>query len=180
MANKTPTQVPVGRDVNPGEEAESSWPSFATLRQEMDRLFDQFSRGFPFTPSWRRSLELPQPWRFETAFGMAAPAVDVIDKGKTLELTAELPGLDAAGVEVTVSGGVLTIKGEKREEREEKEKNYYLSERRYGSFQRSFQLPEGIDQEKIEATFEKGVLTASVPKSAQAAEEQKKIPIKGA
>jgi HSP20 family protein len=77
-----------------------------------------------------------------------------------------------------VSGDVLTIKGEKVEEKEEKQKNTYLSERRYGSFQRSFQLPSGVDLDKVAATFEKGVLRITLPKTAEAVTQQKKIPIK--
>ncbi len=85
--------------------------------------------------------------------------------------------MDASNVDVKLANGVLTIKGEKKEEKEEKEKDYYLSERRFGSFQRSFQLPEGIDEDKIQANFEKGVLTVKLPKGAEAQKPEKKISI---
>ncbi|TIX36045.1 MAG: Hsp20 family protein, partial [Mesorhizobium sp.] len=75
---------------------------------------------------------------------------------------------------------ILTIKGEKKEEKEEKDNDYYLSERRYGSFQRSFQLPEGVDADKIDATFAKGVLTVKLPKTAEAQKAEKKITVKAA
>jgi HSP20 family protein len=71
--------------------------------------------------------------------------------------------------------GFATIKGEKKEEKEEKAKNYYVSERRYGAFQRSFQLPSGVDAEKIEANFQKGVLTVTLPKTLDAQKKEKKI-----
>jgi HSP20 family protein len=88
-----------------------------------------------------------------------------------------LPGIDARNIDVKLANGVLTIRGEKKEEKEEKEKDYYLSERRFGSFQRSFELPEGIDEDKIQASFEKGVLTIKLPKGAEAQKPEKKISI---
>ena len=92
----------------------------------------------------------------------------------------ELPGLDEKNVEIKLSNHTLTIKGEKKEEKEEKDKDYYLSERRYGSFQRSFQVPEGVDTGKIDASFSKGVLTVKLPKTAEAQKAEKKITVKAA
>ena len=109
-----------------------------------------------------------------------APAMDLVEKDKEYEITAELPGIDEKNVEIKLSNRTLTIKGEKHEEKEEKEKDYYLSERRYGSFQRSFQLPEGVDADKIEANFAKGVLTVKLPKTAEAQKAEKKIAVKAA
>jgi len=83
-------------------------------------------------------------------------------------------------IEVVCSGDTLTLKGEKRQEKEQTEKNFYLSERAYGSFQRSFFLPEGVDRDKIAAEFAKGVLTITMPKTANAMEEQKTIEVKAA
>ena len=88
--------------------------------------------------------------------------------------------MDEKNVEVKFADGVLTIKGEKREEKEEKKKDYYLSERNYGSFQRAFQVPDGVDADKIEATFKNGVLTVTMPKSAEAQKSAKKITVKAA
>lgn len=144
------------------------WRSF---RSEMDRMFDRFAKGFSFSslePFWTNNAEL------------AAPAVDLTEDDKTYKVTAELPGMDEKDIDVTVSGGALVIKGEKKEEKEEKDKNYYLSERSYGSFQRSFSLPEGVDQDKIAANFAKGVLTVTLPKTADAQKTQKKIEVKAA
>ena len=83
-------------------------------------------------------------------------------------------------VEVKVANGVLTIKGEKNEEKEEKKKDYYLRERNFGSFERSFQVPDGVDRDKIEASFKKGVLTVTLPKKPEAQKAAKKIAVKAA
>jgi HSP20 family protein len=143
------------------------WRSF---RDEMDRFFDRFSNGLSvpaFEPLLSRYADF------------ATPAVDFAEDDKAYTVTAELPGIEEKDIDVTVSGGMLTIKGEKKKEREEKNKNYYLSERSYGSFQRAFSLPEGIDQNKIAANFAKGVLTVTLPKNAEAQKSQK-IEVKAA
>ena len=108
------------------------------------------------------------------------PAVDVTDSEKAYQITAELPGMDEKSIEVKVTDGYLTIKGEKKEEKEEKEKDYYLRERHFGSFERSFNVPESVDLSKIEATFKKGVLTVALPKKAEAQKPEKKIEVKAA
>jgi HSP20 family protein len=91
-----------------------------------------------------------------------------------------LPGVDENSIDVKFSDGTLTIKGEKRDEREEKKKNFYLAERRYGSFQRSFSIPAGVDADRIEASFKNGVLTVTFPKTPQARKNEKKILVKQA
>jgi HSP20 family protein len=149
---------------------------FETLRGEIDRVFEDFGRGFGF-PFGRTGLALEPFWRSEASFGPAVPAVDVVEKDKSYEVSAELPGLGEKDVEVKLADNVLTISGEKKEEKEEKAKDYYRSERRYGSFQRAFEVPPGVDQGKIEASFEKGVLKITLPKSAEAQSKEKKIPI---
>jgi HSP20 family protein len=105
------------------------------------------------------------------------PTVDIAEKNSAYEVTAELPGMDEKDIEVTFSDGVLTIKGEKKEEKEEKDKDYYLSERRFGSFQRTLRVPQGVDADKISATVKNGVLTVTMPKTAEAQKRQKSIPI---
>jgi HSP20 family protein len=169
------------RALAPAAGPESLWQPLATLRDEMDRLFDNVVRTFGLGPSraLRRMGAGLQPWwRLEPAFGMAAPAMDMVENEKEFRITAELPGMDSRDVELTVSDDMLTIRGEKKMEKEEKAENYYLSERRFGSFQRSFPLPQGVDRDKIEAKFDKGVLTIILPKTPEAAARQKKIPIK--
>jgi HSP20 family protein len=150
------------------------WP-LSSLRREIDRLFDDFHFG-----GLRRSLarvDVEPFWRGVAGFG-AVPAVDVAEKDMEYEVTAELPGMDEKNIDVKFADGVLTIKGEKKEEKEEKKKDFYLSERRYGSFQRSFQVPKGVDADRIEAKFANGVLTVRLPKSAEAQKSEKKIAIK--
>ena len=120
------------------------------LRREMDRLWDDY-----FGPG-RRALR-----PLETEF---APAVDVKETDEAVVVKAEVPGIDAQDINISVTGDVLTIKGEKKSEREEKEENYHLVERSYGSFSRSMALPTAVDLDKIEAKYDKGVLTVTCPK----------------
>ena len=131
-------------------EEQDPFPSF---RQEMDRLFDEFFEG--------RALA---PWGEEwTGF---APRVDVVETDREVKVTAELPGLDAQDVDVTVSHNTLTLKGEKKQEHEERREGYYRSERSYGSFQRTIALPGNVETDKADAAFDKGVLTVTFPKTA--------------
>ena len=148
-----------------------------TFRQEFDRLFDDFSTGFGVWPFGRRAFDMTPPRR-GTGIAAGAPAVDVVEKDSAFEITAELPGLDEKNIELNLADDVLTIRGEKSEEKEEKKKDFYLSERRYGTFQRSFRLPEHVDAEKIDAHFKNGVLTVTLPKTPAAAARQRKIEIK--
>jgi len=152
---------------------------FEGLRREVDRLFDDFAGGVWRSPFGRSFFDIEPVWRTQAAIG-AMPAVDVAESDKAFEITAELPGMDEKNVEVKVADGVLTIKGEKQEEREEKKKDYYLNERSFGSFQRSFQVPSGVDTDKIEANYKKGVLTVTLPKSSEAQKAEKKITVKAA
>ena len=170
MADKE-TKLPVKKESTlPSYAGLRDWHPFERLRRQIDRLFDEF-------PSRRGLLDFEPFERFAEAFP-ATPAVDFVEKDKEYEITAELPGLDDKNVEVKLSSGVLSISGEKKEEKEEKKEGYYFSERRYGSFQRAFRVPEGVDADKIEASFEKGVLTVRLPKTPEAQKEQKTIEIK--
>ena len=153
------------------------WAPLDTLRREVDQIFDRFRETGSRLP--RPSSLFDFAWPHEAGFAVA-PAVDVVEHDKEYEITAELPGLDEKNIEVKLSNGVLLIKGEKREEKEEKDKDYYVSERRYGSFSRSFQVPAGVDVSKIEANFSKGVLTVKLPKSVELMKNDKTIEIKAA
>jgi HSP20 family protein len=144
------------------------------MRNEMERLFDDFRFDLGRSPF--RSGQAEPFWRREMSWG-AAPAVDIAEKDNAYEITAELPGMEEKDIEVKYAGGAITIKGEKTEEKEEKKKDYHLSERRYGSFQRSFSLPDGVDVDKVAASFKNGVLTVTLPKSAEAQKSEKKIAI---
>jgi HSP20 family protein len=157
----------------------AGWRPLEPLQREIDRLFEDFGQGawsFPFS---RAMAGFEPMWQAGMSWG-AAPAVDVIEKEAAYEITAELPGIDEKNVELTVSGGMLSIKGEKKEEKEEKQEGYYLSERQYGSFQRSFALPENVEADKIDASFKNGILTVKLPKKAEAVQPEKKIAIKAA
>ena len=109
-----------------------------------------------------------------------APAVDVVESENAYEIKAEMPGMDEKNIEVKVANGNLTIKGEKQEEKEEKKKDYYLHERKFGSFERSFSIPEGVDTDKIEAAFKNGVLNVTLPKKPEAQKPAKNIEVKAA
>ena len=153
----------------------SEWPPFSSFRRELDRLFDDFSAVSGQRPGGMLSAE--PFWHGE--FGLAqAPAVDIVEYDKSYQVTAELPGMEEKDIDVKFADGVLTIKGEKREESEEKKKDYYRSERRFGAFQRSFRVPDGVEPNKIEATVKNGVLTVLLPKSDDAKKREKKIEIK--
>lgn len=169
--NKTPIEIhktPVPTAPLPG-----LWGSF---RNEVDSLFRRFDDGFGF-PAMRRLMDI-EPFWHRTA-GTLLPAIDVVEDDKTYIVSAELPGLDEKSVSVTLSGDLLVLKGEKSEEKEEKDKNRYLSERCYGCFERSFRLPENVERDKVSAEFGKGVLRVRLPKS-EAAAPAKKIDVKAA
>jgi len=147
--------IPVGRD-----RAVAS--PFMSLQREIDRLFEDFSRGFPTF----------------TGNGGLMPSMDVTETDKEIEITAELPGLEEKDVQINVADNLLTIKGEKKAEKEQKDKNYRLVERSYGSFERTLELPEGVNADVIKANISKGVLKVTVPKPAPA--QAKKVEVKSA
>ncbi len=173
-ATKLPVRTEEKKSDRPAE-----WRPFESLRREVDRLFDDFQLGSWRLPFRRAGFDVEPFWRGEMSWGKA-PAVDVVDKEKAYEITAELPGMDESNIDIKFADGTLTIKGEKRDEKEERKKDYYLSERRYGSFQRSFGVPGGVDADKIEASFKNGVLTVTLPKTPEAQRSEKKIAIKKA
>ncbi|MCI0467330.1 MAG: Hsp20/alpha crystallin family protein [Beijerinckiaceae bacterium] len=172
------TKLPIKTEKTGLSPAPAQWMPFDSLRREVDRIFDNFRHGMWDFPL-RRAFEFELPWPRETGSAVA-PAVDVAEREKEFEITAELPGMDTKDIEIKLSNGMLTIKGEKKEEKEERNKGYYLSERRYGSFTRSFRVPDGVDTAKIEAAFTKGVLTVKLPKSAEAQKAETTIAVKAA
>ena len=154
---------------------------FSLLRREMDRVFQDFYRG-----GWPPLPRMPDLDPFRgfgggTGAGGATaltPHVDVAETEKEYRITAELPGIDEKDIEVSVADDLLTIKGEKREESRQEDKGYHVSERRYGTFQRSFRLPEGVEPDKIEAQFNRGVLQLVLPKSEKAQPRSRRIDVK--
>ena len=161
VANKgTPgTQVDMRR--------ESEHP-FASFQREMNRLFDNFFGGFGLS-SWA-----PLEGSSVPAF---TPRVDVSETEKEIKVSAELPGMEEKDIDLSLTREALTIKGEKKGEAEEKGKDFYRMERTYGSFTRTIPLPVEVDTDKVEATFKKGVLDITLPKTAKAIEETKKISV---
>lgn len=140
-------------------------PPFGSLQREIERLFEDFGRGFPALGTRGGAREL-------------MPAIDVTETDGQIEITAELPGLEDKDVQVNVADNVLTIRGEKKAEKEDKQKDYHVIERSYGAFYRAFELPAGVDADKIQADIAKGVLKVTVPKSAP--QQAKKIDVKAA
>lgn len=161
-----------GSDIQKGspQSPAQSVDVFDAMRSEMNRLFDRFDRGWPALPGIFGGGEA----------GAMSLSLDVRDSAKEVVIEAELPGVAEKDVSVTLSGGILTISGEKKSEREEKKDDYFVSERSFGSFRRSIRLPDGIDESKVEARFDKGVLHITAPKKPEAARAERKIEIRSA
>ena len=105
--------------------------------------------------------------------------MDFVEKDNAYEVHGDLPGMDEKDIEVKIANGVMTIKGQKEENKEEKKEDFHLRERRFGSFERALRVPDTVDTDKIEASFKKGVLTVTLPKTAEAQKPIKKIEVKG-
>lgn len=153
------------------------WRPLTNLRRQVDSLFEDFDRMMPFR-QFGRSLFSMEPFGQSMAGLTNTPAVDIIDQDQAILINAELPGMDENSIELKLANNTLTLRGEKKDEREENRRGYYLSERSYGSFQRSFALPESVDADKIEANFDKGILTITLPKRPEAQRQEKVIDIK--
>jgi HSP20 family protein len=147
------------------------------LRTEIDRLLGEFLRGYWHVPFRRSAVDVEPIWRGDISLA-ATPAVDIVDKDDCYKLTAELPGVDQKQVDIRFSNGTLTIEGKKDESPEDAEQDHFVSERRYGDFHRTFRVPDGVDADKIEASFKNGVLSVTLPKTAEARRKQKKVEIK--
>jgi HSP20 family protein len=150
-----------------GAQNGGSYDLLSAIRSEMDQAFNRLEQGW---------VSLPRSWKFERDY--LQPSLDVHENGKQVSIEMELPGVDEKDVTLSISNGKLVIKGQKKSERKETSDNCYLSERIFGSFERSLELPAGVDEDKIEATFEKGILKIVAPKRADAIKAEKQIPIK--
>jgi HSP20 family protein len=151
------SQVPASR--------EDFFDPFVTFRREMDRMFDDFFGSGAMRPA-------AAGWQAIT------PAVDIDETDKEMVVTAELPGVSDKDVEVSLAGDILTIKGEKKAEHEEKNGNATYMERRFGSFSRSLRLPFEVADEKVDARFKDGVLTIRLPKPAELQRSVRRIEVK--
>jgi HSP20 family protein len=142
---------------------------FTAMRHEMDRMFERFEHGYRHWPSV-----------FGHGSALVVPEFDVRENTNAITIEAELPGVDEKDVSVTVADGMLTIKGEKKQAKEEETENYHIAERSYGAFERSLRLPDTVDDTKVEAKFDKGVLKVTAAKKPEAVKAERKIEIKKA
>ncbi len=149
------------------EPATGSKDIFSAMRDEMNRVLERFEGGKSF---WSTPVSR---W----VSGVMVPELDVRENDAAIIVEAELPGVDEKDIAVTVANGYLTIKGEKRSESEQSEESYYVAERSFGSFKRSLRLPDSVDESKIDASFDKGVLKITAPKRADAQKSERKIAI---
>ncbi len=152
----------------------STFEPFQALRKQVDDLFTNFTGSWPH-------FEMPKiewPTLIETGTESAIAKFDLSENGKSVKVVADIPGVDEKDIEVLVEGGVLTIKGKKESEREEEKGDVYISERSFGSFSRAFRLPDGIDEQSVDASFDKGVLTVTLPKTAKKKTEARQVPVK--
>lgn len=153
--------------------AVAPWRPFSELPQwerEMDRMMEDFF-GRRFLPRW------PERWFRTEGLQLHAPAVDVFEEKDEIVVKAEIPGIEKDSIEVNLSDHILTIKGEKKQEEEVKEENYYRSERSYGSFVRTLELPKDVQADKVKATFKNGVLEVRMPKTEQAKAREIKVKV---
>ncbi len=132
------------------------------LRDEMDRLWEDFFGGGRFFSPRERMLQ---------------PGLDVSETKDKVLVNVEIPGVDASDINISVSGDVLTVKGEKKQTKEEKDEHYHVVERTYGSFSRSVTLPAAVDTDKIEATYKKGILKVTLPKKEEAKPKEIKVKV---
>lgn len=153
------------RDLAERRDYENPMQSF---QHEINRMFDEFFRD-PFASLAMRESSL---------LGGFTPRVDVLESDKDFKVTAELPGMDAKDIQISLEQDALVLSGEKKSEHEEKQKGYYRAERSYGSFQRVIPLTTEVDEGKVDAQFKNGVLTITLPKTPAAVKTVKKIEIK--
>ena len=141
---------------------------FRDFQREMNRLFDDFFADFPSVSRWGDR---------ELVSAVFRPRVDVSETDKEVKVSAELPGMDEKDITVEMDDAAITIRGEKKEEQEDRGKNWYRREQSYGSFQRVIPLPASVDGEKAKAKFKKGVLRITVPKREEEQAKRKAITI---
>ena len=146
--------------------------SLVHLHREIDRLFDNAFPGFGLSPF---TSDISGPL---AAAGMLKPQVDIGATDQEYTVTVEVPGVDDKDVRIEVADGTMTIRGEKKHEKEERDKNYYRMERSYGSFQRMLSLPDDADRDNIKARFRKGILTVTIPRKRVSRTDVKQIEIK--
>jgi len=150
---------------NPARELATLPSDVFNMQREINKMFDSFFRG---------GTQSDEP----SNFSYWTPAVDITEQDDQYSVKVELPGVNKDDVKITLESNILTIRGEKKQEKEEKEKNYHRVERTYGSFQRSFTLPTVVKSDKIDAIFKDGILTISLPKAEEAKPKQIEVRVK--
>lgn len=185
MADKRPA-TPSSSDMmrSAMEPFEAMQSEMGRIQGEMAKMMEAFwggagLRGLP-AMAQPSAMRAAHPFA-ASGFGpmMGLPATDVAETDEAFVITAELPGMDRDNIEISATDTMLTLAGEKQEESADKRANYYMSERRYGRFQRAFPIPANVARDKIDARFENGVLTITLPKSAAAQRASAKVEIKG-
>ena len=164
MENDQTKTAPIARKPGRYDFSEQFIEPFSRLRGEVDRLFGSFPGRFPSLPLDRTEA-------------LAAPVLEMTEADKAYKITAELPGIDPADVEVTLEDGMLRIAGEKKQKREENERGFRFFERGYGRFERYVELPTAAEGDGITADFRNGVLSISIPKAADAEKQPRKIAV---
>ncbi len=163
--------IPWGRDKEktPQSDTATTANPLLALQRDINHVFEDF---------WRK---VESGWNGHgNAGGMFGPSTDVTETDKSVDVSVELPGMTEDDIDISLSSNAITIRGEKKVEHEEERKGIYMSERAYGSFYRMVPLPVGVDPDKAEAKFKNGVLTVSLPKTAEAQAKIKHIPVKAA
>lgn len=164
----------------PAYSSRQGYPSFlADVHAEVDRLFENAFRGF-----WSPGLgagSLFDRLRGEISDVLLRPSIDIMETKEAYKISVEIPGVDEKDIRLELTDNALTIRGEKRREKEERDKNMHCMERSYGSFQRVLTLPEDADGDRIEAAFKNGILTVTAPRrSVRRPENVRRIDIKKA
>ncbi len=167
-------------DQGKGLSGAESWRPFDMLRRQADRLFDDWETSMFSWPLGRSRMAMPVPSSLGAMDWPNRLSVDVAETADAFEVKADLPGFDEKSVDVSLINGSLKISAQRDEEKEEKDKDYYLHERQSGRFERTFTLPDSVDRDKIEARFKNGVLMITLPKTPEARVPEKKIQIKAA
>lgn len=163
-------------EVRQGEMIPVRGGGLSSLRSDINRLFDRFGGA-------RRSDAWPDLWSWDPFAGLEWPAggalgkADLSETDEGYELQVDLPGMNKGDVKVDLSDGIVTISGERSDEREDKRKGYYLSERSHGSVRRSFRVPESVETDRIKAQFKDGVLTLTMPRSEEAQKNARRIEV---
>ena len=159
--SRSRTDVPVRR----GDDFFTS--PFVSLRENMNRMFDDFFGGMDLQPSSG----------FDRSFGTMVPRLDLDETDEAYVMTAEMPGLDEKDIDVNLTDDVLTIRGRKQHEEKDEREGYRSTRRSYGSFHRSLRLPAGVDRDSIRAELSKGVLTLTLPKSEESRQSTRRIEV---